>query len=397
MIELCGVASRLRDWSKMPMCLAGATFILTSAASAEDYGRPTAILVSPVHEAQVVRGDDGMDHVEYELLVVSVFPEPVTLSSVIVLDPGGKELMRMDGAALAAATQTLFAKTASPVVPASAAVSIDVDLILPPGAAPERVTHRIAYTLKADSQLGLLADPPEVDAPEVAINHQAAIGIRPPVEGDGWLAGAACCKPNVHRDERIAINGSRIETAETFAVDLVRVRQDRIFDGDGKAVEQYYGFGENVLAVADGTVVSVHDGMSDQTPFVLMTPKSTSDYGGNNVMLEIAPNVFAWYAHLRHGSIAVKVGDAVKAGARIGRLGNTGPSEGPHLHLGLLDKPDPIAGRSLPFVFDSFTLVGAVDFDKSKGDRLVIMAQSRQARSEYPLYGGILNFPELRP
>ena len=133
--------------------------------------------------------------------------------------------------------------------------------------------------------------------------------------------------------------------------------------------------------------------MSDQTPFVLMTPKSTSDYGGNNVMLEIAPNVFAWYAHLRHGSIAVKVGDAVKAGARIGRLGNTGPSEGPHLHLGLLDKPDPIAGRSLPFVFDSFTLVGAVDFDKSEGDRLVIAPQSRQVRSEYPLYGGVLNLP----
>ena len=403
MIELCGVASRLRDWSKMPMCLAGATFILTSAASAEDYGRPTAILVSPIHEAQVVRGDDGMDHVEYELLVVSVFPEPVTLSSVIVLDPGGKELMRMDGAALAAATQTLFAKTASPVVPASAAVSIDVDLILPPGAAPERVTHRIAYTLKADSQLGLLADPPEVDAPEVAINHQAAIVIRPPVEGDGWLAGAACCKPNVHRDERIAINGSRIETAETFAVDLVRVRQDRIFDGDGKAVEQYYGFGENVLAVADGTVVSVHDGMSDQTPFVLMTPKSTSDYGGNNVMMEIAPNVFAWYAHLRERSIAVKVGDAVKAGARIGRLGNTGPSEGPHLHLGLLDKPDPIAGRSLPFVFDSFTLVGAVDFDASKEDRLVIAAavspssvrvSALRRRPEFPERGPMSEEPQ---
>jgi hypothetical protein len=336
-----------------------------------------------------------MDHVEYELLVVSVFPEPLTLSSVTVLGPAGKELMRIDGAVLAAATQTLFAKTASPVIFASAAVSVDVDLILPPDTAPERVTHRIAYTLKADSQLGLLADPPEVDAPEVAINHQAAIVIRPPVKGDGWLAGAACCKPNVHRDERIAINASRIETAETFAVDLVRVRQDRIFDGDGKAVEQYYGFGEDVLAVADGTVVSVHDGMSDQTPFVLMTPKSTSDYGGNNVMLQIAPNVFAWYAHLRERSIAVKVGDAVKAGAPIGKLGNTGPSEGPHLHLGLLDKPDPIAGRSLPFVFDSFVLVGAVDFDKSEGDRLAIMAQSRQVRSEYPLYGGVLNLPSV--
>jgi Peptidase family M23 len=370
-----------------------AVFILASGASAEEYGRPSAILVSPIHEAQVVRGDDGMDHVEYELLVVSVFPEPVTLSSVAVLDPVGKELMRIEGSALAAATQTLFAKTPSPVVPASAAVSVDVDLILPPGAAPERVTHRIAYTLAPDSQLGLLADPPEVDAPEVAINHQAAIVIRPPVKGDDWLAGAACCKPNVHRDERIAISGVRVETAETFAIDLVKVRHDRIFDGDGKAVEQYYSFGEDVLAVGDGTVVAVHDGMSDQAPFVLMTPKSKSDYGGNNVMVEIAPNVFAWYAHLREHSIAVKVGDAVKAGSPIGKLGNTGPSEGPHLHLGLLDKPDPIAGRSLPFVFDSFTLVGAVDFDKSEGDRLVIAPQSRQVRSEYPLYGGIQNYP----
>jgi hypothetical protein len=380
------------------ICFAfAAVFMLASGASAEDTGRPSAIIVSPIHEAQVVRGDDGMDHVEYELLVVSVFPEPVTLSSVTVLDPAGKELMRMDGSTLAAATQTLFSKTPSPVVPASAAVSVDVDLILPPGTAPERVTHRIAYTLKADSQLGLLADPPEVDAPEVAINPQAAIVVRPPVKGDGWLAGAACCKPNVHRDERIAIDGTRIATAETFAIDLVKVRHDRIFDGNGKAVEQYYGFGEDVLAIADGTVVSVHDGMSDQTPFVLMTPKSTSDYGGNNVMLEIAPNVFAWYAHLRAHSIAVKVGDVVKAGSPIGKLGNTGPSEGPHLHLGLLDKPDPIAGRGLPFVFDSFTLVGAVDFDKSEGDRLIITPQPRQVRSEYPLYGGIQNYPDSPP
>ena len=174
---------------------------------------------------------------------------------------------------------------------------------------------------------------------------------------------------------------------------MVKVRHDRIFDGDGKKVEQYYDFGENVLAVADGTVVSVHDGISDQTPFVLMTPKSTSDYGGNNVMLEIAPNVFAWYAHLRERSIGVKVGDAVKAGAPIGKLGDTGPSEGPHLHLGLLDKPDSIAGWSLPFVFDSFTLVGAIDFDSSKEDRLVILPDSRQVRSAYPLYGAVLNFP----
>src|SRR5215469_14693103 len=119
--------------------IVAATFALGSGALAGDYGRPTAILVSPIHEAQVVRGDDGKDHVEYELLVVNVLSEPVTLSSVAVLDPAGKELMRIEGAALAAATQTLFAKTPSPTIPASAAVSVDVDLTVPPGAAPKRV------------------------------------------------------------------------------------------------------------------------------------------------------------------------------------------------------------------------------------------------------------------
>ena len=377
----------------MRICLMmAAVFALASAASAADPDRPTAILVSPIHEAQMVRGDDGRDHVEYELLVVNVFPEPVTLSSVTVLDPAAKELMRIEGDALSAATQTLFAKTATPVVPASAAVSLDVDLILPPDTAPERVTHRIAYTLKAGSELALMVGSLEVNAPEVVIKRQPAIVIRPPLKGDGWLATSACCKPNVHRDERIAIDGVRIETGETFAVDWAKVKNDRLFDGDGKRVEQYYGFGEDVLAVADGTVVSIHDGMPDQTPFVFMVPKSKSDYGGNNLILEIAPNVFAWYAHLRQGSITVKVGDAVKAGALIAKLGNTGPSEGPHLHLGLIDKPDPVAGRSLPFMFDGFTLVGAVDFDASKGDRLVILPNSRQVRFAYPLYGGIQNY-----
>jgi murein DD-endopeptidase MepM/ murein hydrolase activator NlpD len=107
----------------------------------------------------------------------------------------------------------------------------------------------------------------------------------------------------------------------------------------------------------------------------------------------LGPNVVALYEHLQPGSLTVKVGDAVKAGAPLAKIGNTGRSEGPHLHFGLLNKPDILAGRSLPFVFDSFTLAGAVDLDASKGDRLVIRPDSRQVRSAYPLYGGIQNYP----
>jgi hypothetical protein len=175
-------------------------------------------LVSPIHEAQVVRGDDGKDHVEYELLVVNAVEQPVTLTSLTVLDPAAKELTRIDGPVLVAATQTLLDKKPVAEIPASAAVSVDVDLIVPPGTAPERVTHRLAYSVPAGTSTAVFVDPPVIDGPEVAINRRPATVIKPPLKGDGWLATTACCTPNLHRDLRIVVDGRRIETAETFAV-----------------------------------------------------------------------------------------------------------------------------------------------------------------------------------
>jgi murein DD-endopeptidase MepM/ murein hydrolase activator NlpD len=101
------------------------------------------------------------------------------------------------------------------------------------------------------------------------------------------------------------------------------------------------------------------------------------------------------YAHLHTGSVAVKVGDVVKAGAPLATIGNTGPSLGPHLHFGLSDKPDFFSGRALPFVLDSFAMVGVVDFDASEADHVVmVMApDSRQVGSAYPLYGSLVKFP----
>ena len=127
-----------------------------------------------------------------------------------------------------------------------------------------------------------------------------------------------------------------------------------------------------MFAVADGTVVSIQDGKPMRRRYVVMIPKSTEDYGGNHVILEIAPNVFALYAHLHHGSLTVKVGDVVKAGAPLAKIGTPALPTVLTCISGFYDKPDPSAGRSLPFVFDSLTLVGAVDFDASKGDRVVM-------------------------
>ena len=359
----------------------------------QERGRPTAILVSPIHDAQVVRGDDGKNHVEYELLVVNAVDQPVTLTSLTVLDPAAKELTRIEGPVLVAATQTLLDKKPVTEIPASAAVSVDVDLIVPPGTAPERVTHRLVYSVPAGTSTAVFVEPPVIDGPEVAINRRAATVIKPPVKGDGWLSTSACCTPNVHRDLRVAVNGRRIETPETFALDWALLKGDRVYEGDGSRNDQFYVYGADVYAVANGTVVSVQDGKPDATPNKAMTPKTLSDFGGNQVMLEIAPKVYAVYAHLQPGSLRVKVGDTVKVGATLAKIGNTGPSLGPHLHFGLLNRPDLFTGRSLPFVIDSYTLAGTADFKASQGDTVAITPESKQVRSVYPLYGSIQNFP----
>ncbi|HZD67234.1 MAG TPA: M23 family metallopeptidase [Acidimicrobiales bacterium] len=365
----------------------------TSTVRKQPPSQVTAILVRPIHDAQVVLGDDGMDHVEYDLLVVSVFGEPVTLTNVAVIDPAGKLLTRIDGNELAAATQNLYTRAASPVIPPSAAVSVDVDMTLRPGTVPQWVTHRIAYTTPAGSPNAPIIGATMIDGPSVVINHRPAIVIKPPLQGNGWLATTACCKPNVHRDLRLAIDGNRIETGETFAVDWARIKGNSLYAGNGSMNEQFYSFGANVLAVADGTVVFTQNGKPNSLPYAAAMPNDRSDYGGNTVMIRIAPKIFAVYEHLQPGSLTVKVGDVVKAGATIAKLGNSGPSEGPHLHFELLNQPDIFAGRSLPFVIDRYTLAGIVDLANAEPDHLVISPESRQIRSSYPLWGGIQDFP----
>jgi hypothetical protein len=169
------------------------------------------------------------------------------------------------------------------------------------------------------------------------VNRTRAIAIQPPLSGKGWLAANGCCAPNIHRDTRIAIDGLKIETPETFAIDWTQVKDGGIFQGDGASNEQHYAFGADILGVGDGTVVSIRNDMPEEVPSKPpVAVKAPGDYAGNHVILELGPNVYAAYAPMQPGSISVKVGDRVNAGDRLGKLGNTGNSTAPHLHLACL-------------------------------------------------------------
>src|SRR4029453_19005256 len=76
---------------------------------------------------------------------------------------------------------------------------------------------------------------------------------------------------------------------------------------------------------------------------------------------EIGQGRFAFYEHLRPGSVRVRAGDAVRHGEVLAALGFTGDSTGPHLHFHVADAPSPLGGEGMPFAIDRFELLGRYD------------------------------------
>lgn len=117
--------------------------------------------------------------------------------------------------------------------------------------------------------------------------------------------------------------------------------QGRLFRTDGATPEDWYGFGTPILATGDGVVAEMHDGMADNRkgappPFdraAIM--KNLKLFLGNYVILDHGNGEYSLFAHLRQGSVAVKPGQRVARGARIGAMGMSGDAFLVHLHYQL--------------------------------------------------------------
>lgn len=88
--------------------------------------------------------------------------------------------------------------------------------------------------------------------------------------------------------------------------------------------------GRDIVAAAPGRVITAHDGEFDRC-----TTGDCAGGGGfgNYVVLEHADGKRSYYAHMRNGSVAVAVGADVACGQRLGQVGSSGNSTGPHLHF----------------------------------------------------------------
>lgn len=91
--------------------------------------------------------------------------------------------------------------------------------------------------------------------------------------------------------------------------------------------------GVNVLAAAPGRVIGIRDGVQDISVRAPGAPSVTNIECGNGVVLDHGGEWQTQYCHMAQGSIAVKRGDTVAAGAVLGRVGLSGNTEYPHLHF----------------------------------------------------------------
>ncbi|MCR8915068.1 hypothetical protein FDP08_17985 [Marinobacter panjinensis] len=118
--------------------------------------------------------------------------------------------------------------------------------------------------------------------------------------------------------------------AQHHAIDVVRTVRFglRTHEMVPDVLEDYGIWNAPVAAPCSGEVTNVGTGLPDQTP-----PRNDRDNPAGNFVAIHCGKVTVVLAHLRQGSVSLRQGDKVMSGDLIGRVGNSGNSSEPHLHV----------------------------------------------------------------
>jgi len=351
-----------------------------------------------------VAASDGRSHLAYELHLSNFYAATGRLRLIrfeVYADAATAPLAQFQGAAL----QRLLSQPAAtePGQPPAADIAIEggrrtvlfVWLDLPADApAPHTLRHRIEFVDAQGAHRW-------IDGAPATLSTAAPVVLGPPLAGGAWLAFEGPSNAQSHHWGSIVVANGAATIPQRYALDLIGLdpRGHSLRDGAGEPANSghsdWIGYDAPVLAVADGTVRAARDGQDERAPLAPQPEPaalSADDLYGNYAILEIAPRVFVHYAHLRPGSVAAKPGQRVRRGQVIGRLGQSGNTGGPHLHLHVSDAPTFEQSEGLPFVFERFQAIARRSIGEALAPDSTFAPAPQARRAQMPLDGDVIGF-----
>ena len=251
-----------------------------------------------------------------------------------------------------------------------------------------RLAHRLQYRKGVDSF--------KISSAVCAVPARTALSLGPPLEAGPWVAIYEPSWPRGHRRVRYTVDGST-GIPGRYAIDFMLLDSlGHFVNGSENEIRNWLGYGAHVLAVADGVVVAVRDDFPESPTLATHPAYPAAKATGNYICLRIAEHRYIFYEHLKPGTISVSKGQKVKKGQRLAKVGFTGQTTGPHLHLHMANTPSPLGAEGLPFAFESFQLLGSYpDFSTfGKTGWTVHEALQSKHSDDRPAPNSVIRFPE---
>ncbi len=183
----------------------------------------------------------------------------------------------------------------------------------------------------------------------IYLNYQTITDLELPFEEEWYVFnGGKTHREGAHHfttrggGERYAIDFVIVVDTET-STGILR----KIHAGDGKQNEDHYCFGKRLNAPGDGKIIEVVNHVEDNQPGTI----NRDQPGGNYIIIDHLNGETSIMAHLKKGSIMVSAGDLVVKGQEVGKTGNSGSSDAPHLHYQLESSSGELEGLGLPAQF----------------------------------------------
>jgi hypothetical protein len=338
---------------------------------------------------------EGEVHLLYELHLTNFHSQTQILSRIDVEAETGK-LAKLTGDALSSLIAHPGAAPGAKLneaIPGGTRAVVFLDVTLDGRAVvPRELSHRLCFKAENANEQDKC-----IDRVQLPVSPVEAILLAAPLRGAGWVALNGLSNNSSHRRTLVVVNG-KLHLAQRFATDWSRIGSDGLaFRGDPSNLANWSPYGADVLAVADAVVADAKDGIPDNNPAsdTKAVPINLETVGGNYLILDLGNGFFAFYAHLRPGSLRVKTGDRVRRGQAIASLGNSGSSDAPHLHFHISNGNSTLGAEGVPYLLGSFVEQGFL----SSKSQLVSGGWHGDPRNaikvqrEMPVENAVITFP----